>query len=81
MSVGPWLGRARWEIEEEEEEMMRKVSAARDVPRAVKCCCGWGGIYPTLKAANAAIDLHKEIASANQDHTVAIWDKDEVPHA
>lgn len=43
-----------------------------DAQRAVLCACGWGGIFPGLRAAVAAIEEHKEIGCEGCDHVVSI---------
>ena len=48
------------------------IGGQMDVARAVLCVCGWGGRFPTLKAANAATDFHLEHGGEGCDHAVAI---------
>jgi hypothetical protein len=40
--------------------------------RAVLCVCGWARIFPTLGAANRAIDHHKIEGTEGCDHAVQI---------
>lgn len=40
--------------------------------RSVICTCGWGSIFPTLRAANAAIAVHMKEGTEGCDHAVDI---------
>ena len=42
--------------------------------RGALCTCGWSGRFATLRAANRAIDLHKEEGCEGCGHDVDIFD-------
>jgi len=38
--------------------------------RSVFCSCGWGGVFQSLRAANAAADAHVADGCEGCDHTI-----------
>lgn len=52
--------------------MKRSWSDYRDVARSAVCVCGWAGVFPGLRAAQAAFEQHEAEGSEGCDHAVQI---------